>query len=251
MINYIYDNTFEGLLTAIYDAYYKTPKPDKIIKAVDYEYNFLDTNIQIVTDSQKQQKVSNAIRQKISDDTLEYAYYAYLTEIDNISTEIYKYLRLGFIIGFELNKYLTEPCVMSVYKAYQKVTGEIHMYHGLLRFKQLKNNIFYASIEPDHDILELMSEHFMERLSDQRWVIHDIKRNKALIYDTSKCYVELLPEDSNLSFNLHSLKDEQANFEELWKLYFKHISIESKRNIKLQRQHMPARYWYHLTEKRF
>ena len=41
MIYYIYDNTFEGLLTAIYEAYYRRENPDDIIPKEREEENFL------------------------------------------------------------------------------------------------------------------------------------------------------------------------------------------------------------------
>lgn len=251
MVVFIYDGSFEGLLTSVFESYYASQKPDKIISRYEYEQNFLNTCIDIITDTQKAQKVTYAIKSKISDMTLEYAYSAYLSELPGISDEIYRYIRLGFKIGKDINKYLTESTVMSVHKASLKVTNENHRYVGLLRFKRLRSDIYYASIEPDHNILAMLSEHFKDRLSDQKWVIHDIKRNLASIYDTKRWFIETIYNQGTASLNPFIIKDADSDFEALWKLYFKHIAIEARRNIKLQKQHMPARYWYHLTEKKF
>lgn len=252
MIIYIYDGSFEGLLTSIYEAYYRKPRPHKILAQYEYEQNFLNTEVFITTDNDKAHRVSNSIRSKISDKTLEYVYYAFLSELCGISDDIYRYIQQGFKTGSTINNYLTEISVMNVHKATQKVTGENHRYAGLIRFKRLKGDIYYSSIEPDHNVLTLLSEHFKERLSDQKWVIHDIKRNLASIYDKRNWYIETIYGVSTRdTVNPFLIKDEDSDFEGLWKLYFKHITIETKRNIKLQKQHMPARYWYHLTEKKF
>jgi len=252
MIIFIYDGSFEGLLTAIYEAYYRKPRPDKIVTLSEYEQNFLNTDVLLQTDRNKAHRVSNAIRSKISDRTLEYTYYAFLSELPGISEDINKYIHQGFKIGNTINNYLTETSVMNVHKAALMVTQENHRYAGLLRFKRLKGDVYYATIEPDHNVVPLLSEHFKDRLSDQKWIIHDIKRNLASIYDKRNWYIETIyGVGATHTINPFLVKDEDSDFESLWKLYFKHISIEGKRNIKLQKQHMPARYWYYLTEKKF
>jgi probable DNA metabolism protein len=43
-------------------------------------------------------------------------------------------------------------------------------------------------------------------------------------------------------------EDEQL-FQKLWKAYFKSLTIKERINPKLQRQHLPKRYWKYLTEK--
>ncbi|WP_028306403.1 hypothetical protein [Desulfitibacter alkalitolerans] len=39
MIVYIYDGTFSGLLTAVYEAFYQKEKPGQILKEWDYSQN--------------------------------------------------------------------------------------------------------------------------------------------------------------------------------------------------------------------
>ena len=45
------------------------------------------------------------------------------------------------------------------------------------------------------------------------------------------------------------VRDSEEIYEELWKTYFKAISIEGKKNPKLQKNMMPKRYWKNLVEK--
>ncbi len=47
-----------------------------------------------------------------------------------------------------------------------------------------------------------------------------------------------------------ALLDEGEDFyQKLWRSYFKHINIEERKNLKLQRQFMPKRFWRYLPEK--
>jgi probable DNA metabolism protein len=250
MINYIYDGSFEGLLSAIYEAYYSDKKPDKIVPARDFIDNFLYTNIFIETDYEKYRKVYVSIQSKISDLALEHIYYAFLSETEDSSTFIYEYLRFGFKIGKAIDFHLTDQRVLNIHKAASKVTSENHRLLGLIRFKKIKGDVYYASIEPDHNVLSLLAPHFKDRLSDQRWIIHDLKRNLAAVYNKRNWIIEHLYSKTSKPFNASLIREVDMDFEDLWKLYFKHISIESKKNIKLQKQHMPKRYWYQLTEKK-
>lgn len=251
MLVFVFDSSFEGLLTAIYESYYQKHPYFRIETQEEHITSFLEDELFIDTDSQKAQRVSTAIRSKISDAALDYAYTASLSELPGISNEISLYIRKGFSIGASINSYLTDPSVMAVHKASSKVTFETHRLTGLVRFKRLKSSIYYSSIEPDGNVLTMLAPHFAERLKDQKWVIHDLKRNLAVIYDTKKWVVETIHPQQRELANPTGLSDVDSDYEQLWKLYFKHISIESRRNLKLQKQFMPARYWLHLTEKRF
>ena len=77
---FLFDSTFEGLLSAVYDAYYSKDKPERIYSEATYEVNFIDTVVKIETDLEKFQKVYNAIEKKISKDALNKVYYTYLSE---------------------------------------------------------------------------------------------------------------------------------------------------------------------------
>ncbi len=57
MISYIYDGSFDGLLTSIYDAFYSDIKPENIVSQDQYVENFLAEKIYIKTDIIKATKV--------------------------------------------------------------------------------------------------------------------------------------------------------------------------------------------------
>ena len=61
MIQYIYDGSFDGLLTSIYEAYYRKEKIDDIVPEDSVEENFLVEKIYMETDREKAEKVYVAI----------------------------------------------------------------------------------------------------------------------------------------------------------------------------------------------
>lgn len=75
------------------------------------------------------------------------------------------------------------PEVIDFNNLLYKVTGEIHRLKGLLRFMESSGGVFYAPYSPDNDITEILMLHFTERFKSERFVIHDVKRKIAGMYD--------------------------------------------------------------------
>lgn len=244
MLNYIYDSSFEGLLTCIYEAYYRHENPDRIIPGEISQINMLDENIHISTDTTRAAKVYDSILNKISSDALDNVYYAYLSEVEGSGKIIYEYLKLGWKMGVKVDMYLSDDRVLNLHKLSRRVGAERHRMLGLLRFSQCSDGTYYSQIEPDHNILQLLAPHFAYRMADQNWIIHDIKRNLAAIYNME----EWILTDLKLE-NLPDLNLMEDFYQSLWKQYFRSIAITNRLNPKLQLQHMPRRYWSHLVEK--
>lgn len=244
MITYIYDGSFEGLLTSVYDAFYSINKPEDIVSKDSYIENFLIEKVYIQTDIDKSQKVYEAIEMKISKDSLKRVFYAYLSELPGAEMIVLRYLQLGFKIGRDIDSNLANEHVLNMDNIYKKVAYERHRIVGLLRFKKVKEDILYAQVEPDHNIIALLAPHFKERLSSENFIIHDTKRDIAIFYNKSEWVIKDIEAPEPFL-----VKDMEESYEDLWRVYFNAISIKGKTNIKLQKRNMPMRYWKHLTEK--
>ena len=245
MINhYIYDGSFDGLLSSIYDAYYTKDKPDKIIDSEKREDNFLVREILIESNEENAKKVYHAIINKISNSALKKIYYAYLSEIDGIESDILEFVRLGFKIGADIESNLANPIVLKIENTYKKVSRERHRMTGLIRFKELKNNILYAEIEPDYNVIGVVAPHFTNRLASENFIIHDKKRKLAVFYNKKEWIIKEVNGDLNISFDKR-----EEDYQSLWKMYFKSISIKEKITGNLQRSNMPKKYWKYLIEK--
>jgi len=245
MICYTNDGSFEGLLTCIYESYYRKEKPEEILKRNEFIPNLLNKEIYIETDIDKFSKVYNAIKQKISPVSLKYIFYVYLSEVRNSSDLIYNYIRLGFKLGKNIDLHIYDKRVLEVHRLVKKVTGEIHRMLGFVRFKNINNNFLYSAIEPEHNIVALITPHFADRLCSENFIIHDLKREIASMYNGQEWSITTLSKNHGLKL-LNEAKDEI--YECLWREYFRSTTIESRLNLKLQKMHMPKRYWKFLTE---
>jgi len=242
MLVYLYDGSFEGLLTSVYEAYY-VERPGNIVKEEHYMMDLLDRTVHVDTDVEKASKVSGAILEKLSNDVFIHVLYAYLAEDKESAMAIYEFLRYAFKAGSKVIDFESHDKVSKLLKLSRGVTRESHRLLGLIRFMKLDNGIYYCRFEPTYNLLTLLAPHFSNRMADQSWVIHDVKRGIAAFYDQKKWYINDL--EGNIDASLAG--DEQL-FQDLWKEYFKRIAIKERINPKLQRQMMPKKYWKHLIE---
>lgn len=244
MYYFLYDDTFEGLITCIYDSFYLKERPASIISSKDNDMPLLlGECIDVKTDFEKFNKVKKAIINKINFLAFKKIYLVYLSSYKEKGLLIYDYLKLAFKIGPDIHSFLHETAVHSVDDIVHRVTYESHRFEGFVRFSYIDNKFLYSSIEPDNDILELLSKHFEKRFANEYFIIHDIKREKALVYNKKSSEIVEMEKDFYTSLNSY---DDQ--FKKLWALYFKSTTIDERKNLRLQLRMMPKRYWKHIFE---
>ncbi len=238
---YLHDGTLNGLLTCVYANYYEE-KAEGIYCKNTYAVTLFDENKSIVTDVGKAKKVYRAIINKISDEAMSYVYHAFLSSEYHKDCYILRYLQLGFKVGYKIDYHRTHKDVIMVHKLSAKVTKERHLFLGTLRFQEVGKGL-YAPLTPDHDIIELLASHFADRLKHEQFIIHDRKRNKAVIYNTREWIITEFTYQEELQ-----VSKREKQFQDMWKGYFEHISIKERENLKLQRQFVPVRYRKHIVE---
>lgn len=243
MKEFIYDNTFEGFLTAIFYAY--SCKEDCIIiKSRDYVPSFINEVVDITTEYDKFDRVYQSILEKLNGAVLRNVYYLYLSDIPGSDYLALRYVKLCYKYGIKINLAKNNDIIILVDKYTRKVAGEAHRFNGFIRFKEVSPLSYYASIDPDHNILPLILNHFTERFSDQNFIIHDLKRELAIIYNTESAVITDLKKVDAKIFS-YSL---DGKFEDLWKTFYNSVNIKERENLKLRNRSIPRRYWTHLTE---
>ncbi|MGC1514581.1 MAG: TIGR03915 family putative DNA repair protein [Maribacter sp.] len=248
----IYDGSFNGFLTAVFVGF------EQKLHHADIQRNgmvqnglFADTET-IFTNIDKAQRVWNGVRNK-SATAIKHIYFAYLSEQKHIDALLYHYIQK--LMGSNLNnsQNFADDCILKIEQLAHKVGREKHRMEAFVRFQLTKDDVYFANIEPDYDVLPLISKHFKNRYADQQWIIYDVKRNYGLYYDLKG--VEIIALDLK-GFHVNSLKkssvftDAEYQYQDLWSNYFKSTTIKLRINPKLHTQHVPKRYWKYLSEKK-
>ncbi len=187
MLAYVYDGSFEGILTAVFEAFSRKEAPEAILPEQGLQQDLTARYVFIAADQAKSDRVYESVWKNISEEALKNIYHTFLSEDSEAGTLIYRYLKLGWKMGGNVDMHLSDDTVFRINAINLKVEHEVHKLMGFIRFRQVEGGLFYSSISPDHNIVELLAPRFAERLSDQNWIIHDVKRELAAVASQNFC----------------------------------------------------------------
>jgi probable DNA metabolism protein len=247
-----YDGTFEGFLSAVFHIYEYKLGEVEIVKKEFASSTFFDSEEDVFTDIEKAKRVWKGISKKISKDGKTKLYKAFLSEMPQIENIMLAYIRRALSSEKNIETDFTDQNILFIDKIAKKVSREKHRMDAFVRFRLTKDGIYFATIEPDFNVLPLNAEHFKKRYADQKWLIFDLKRRYGIYYNLENVEtvaVEISSEINQKSQSQNYFTFEEMQFQELWGNYFKNSNIKTRKNIKLHIKHIPKRYWKYLSEK--
>ena len=172
------------------------------------------------------------------------AWHAFLSEAPGIELAIARYLLLAIEKSGSVDSFMADDRVRLIQRLARRVTFERHRFMGLLRFRSIGADLYYASLASDNFILPILAPFFVKRFADQQWIIHDRRRAIAAIYDRRTWTIieraaTDLPVDS----------PEENATQRLWQCFFDSIAVRERLNLALQQKFIPKKYWQDLIEK--
>lgn len=245
----LYDGSFDGLLSLVFDLYIRHEIPYKVIPESEYIFNMLDEIEVHQTNEIKAKRVYHGIVQNICYDALYQSYYAFLSGntnniCENKEIEIIKYLLHGFQVGPSIHNMLSVDYVLKVHQLRKNVLGEAHRLKGLVRLQEIGDNLFYSTIHPDNHVLENIGNFLIKRFPTQNLILHDKNREIAFLYNTKEYTIIDVPKNAFTP----TVTESEKEFQGLWKIFFQTIAIKERTNKRLQMQYMPKKYWKDLVE---
>jgi len=246
----VYDGSFEGLFTAVFEIYeYRISEPNISRQAVSNGSLFGNTHV-VTTNTAKATRVYAKLQSLISSKTLRQLYDVYLSEIKDIDNVLFRYIQLALQSNFVIENDYANPDVLLIQQTSRKVHREKHRMEAFIRFQLTNDGLYHAIVQPDYNVLPLIQKHFKERYADQRWLIYDVLRKYGLYYNLH------IVEEVQIDFRQPSVNDgiicydeNETLYQQLWQQYFSSVNIAARKNMKLHIQHMPKRYWRYLVEK--
>jgi len=245
MRRYRYDGSFEGYLCALSSALADGAGEAEFLRETSSEIGlFGDPVLEVETD----RAVAAGFRDRFAATVSEAAFttlrYAFHSEHGGVERLLWEYACLGLKTGRRVSSLLADERVNRVERLARSVVREAHRYKGFVRFRELEEGLLYARIEPEADIVRFLAPHFARRVGDSPWMIHDLRRSRAAVYDL-KTWRML--HDITLTGSLR-FTDTEQEFAGLWRRYFQCLAIEARHNPKLQRCLVPLRCRKHLVE---
>lgn len=252
MLVFFYDKTFEGLLTAVFDAYSRKTFPNTLLGEGDVAPLFMEDSHTVISQQDKASRVWTALEKKMSKQACNVLTHAWLSEVEGCDSVLFRYIRKMIDSPVSIETNFGDKDVLELHQLAKKVRKERHYLEMFVRFQKAADDIFFSPISPVHNALPLVINHFKDRFADQKWVIYDTKRRYGYFYDLQTVEEITLTDDSHLlsgKLDERLMAEDEKRFQELWKGYFKAMTIKERINLKHQRQQMPKRFWKYLTEK--
>jgi len=247
-----YDGTFNGLLTCIFISFEEKLNVVSINPPDATNADLFSKSIEVIADTTKANRVWQGFKKFASHRGQSAVYYAYLSEEPGIELDILSYFQHTFHHKESVDGDFANSQILKVAQTAKKVGREKHRMEAFVRFKLTRDNIYFATIEPDFNVLPIINKHFTSRYSDQQWIIYDTKRKYGLYYDLQNTGIISIDFSKNLEFSeeiQEIFDDDEQDFQKLWKNYFESTTIKSRINKRLHHQHVPKRYWKYLIEK--
>ena len=253
MTTLLYDSTFEGLMTAVFEVFEYTYDVVEIVAQQNYsQENFFAETHEVITDFNKSDRVLKKLEENLGKQGISQLMMVYFSERKDLERLILsavrhsiKHLKKNILQDFGNDD------ILEISKICRSVSRERHRMLAFVRFELLQDEVYFAKIEPDFNVLPLIRKHFKERYADQKWMIFDLKRHYGIFYDLKE--VQFFTPDSSQLQNFRNSEqfhhEEEKKYQKLWQRYFVKTGIPERKNMKLHIQWVPKRYWKYLTEK--
>lgn len=255
MIIFVFDNTFEGLLTSVFEAYSRRVFPDALFPEGEPLPLFHDEVFTVITEEEKAKRVWRGLQKKLSSGALSCLAQCWLAEEAETPMLLFRYIRKAIDAPRSIETNFADPDVLEFSRMWKRVDWERLRMLQFIRFQKAADGTFFAAVEPEKNALPLAIDHFKDRFADQPWLIYDIKRAYGFYYDLKEVRQVTFEEGSREGHLVTGILDEslmdkdEKLFQQLWKTYFKAICIKERLNPRKHKQDMPVRYWKHMTEK--
>jgi probable DNA metabolism protein len=247
----LYDKTFTGLVTAIFECYERKLFAVRIVSSEDAVEGFC-MSIPVVSDPVKAQRVLKGLAEKTSVQVVENFHACFLSEDDMREDILLLFCRYVFASKTDVSRDFSHEAVLQVEKISKKVYREKHRLEASLLFARMEDGLHFTEVEPQFDVLPLIGNHFKDKTWDDDWLIYDKKRAYGIYFEkTTRVLNEIVLNftDNPSNRQREMFHAEEKIYQQLWKDYFQHVNIPARKNLKVHIRHVPIRYWKHLTEK--
>lgn len=251
------ENSIDGIFTGVYDAWASRYGHKNIQLTTDAsgELSLFHQYIPVFTDSEKSRKVSRTLTDRLGREFYETICKCALADGNfrklpmDKANAIYQSIVMALALpeGPGVLEYLGEPCIMCIFELCRQTGNEAGHLVEFLRFAELNNGILFSQIHPNNDVLPMLGAHFSDRLPLENFIIYDATHQTAVVHESSKPY--FIADASSLQADLTSqYSADEETFRSLWCTFFQTVSIQARKNPKLQIQNIPKRFWEDTVE---
>lgn len=251
---YLFDGTYPGFLSCVFESFERKEFDVIPITQEDHQVDLFAGSRKIATDHRKALRVQNGLQQCIGQTEAQDFYRAFLSE-DRKAWQASFFILYHIFTGCkDIRQHFGNDHVLYFSQILKKVSRERHRMKAFIRFSKSADGLFFALVEPDFNVLPLISGFFRKRYADMPWLIYDTKRAYGILFDMHQVQEVQLTREETHGITVPNvtiaIDEREALFQRLWKQYYTSTNIEARKNLKLHLRHVPRRYWRYLVEKK-
>ena len=237
----VYDGSFEGFLSLVYEVYYEKLHVSGIVKKMPNTLIF-ERFHEVFSDEAKAHKVLDAIAKHFTKEQQRTIFHTVLCDTKAYEMALLEYIRIGFKNPKALRN-ITNSHLFFIQTLEKELLCLVHKMYGFTRFEELEDGTLYAKVETKFNIVPFLGDHFCKRLGNIPFIIHDVKRSLAFVKNDAIREIR-----SIAAFEAPTVSNEEEKFKTLWKSFFKAAAIQERSNPKLQRSWVPLLYRTYMSE---
>lgn len=249
------EDSLEGIFSGIYDAYaLRLPHARIGMQTADEAERMLFTEYRTVTpDAVKAEKVIRTLRTRFGESDYFALCLAASSASQGKAQAIYKTVVWGLSgrCKGSILEHLTDRDVHRALELSRGAGNELHRMKQFLRFQELEGGLLYAVIGPKDNVLPMLVVHFADRLPMENFVICDENRKLYAVHPAGKEWFLMSGQEAPLRADQKEgilLTAEEEYYQELFRHFCHTISIESRKNLNLQRNMLPLRFRKYMVE---
>ena len=239
---YRYDGTYEGLLTTLFITYKEDEDFVTIIKDEHFQTPIFDADVMVRTDIEKASRVRNGIIHRSSLKAERMLFQCLHSEAKNIENTIYKYFKKLMTSIHKYHKDFTCEHVLRLHQVQKMVLRESLRVKAFATFTEI-DDMAYGIVNPEFDVLPLISQDVAEKKPEIGWVLYDLQRQYGAVYDmidirylsATEMEHDMVQVDINLGKNM-------LDKNKLWSTLMQASHLSPKNNSRLYFKHIPHRY---------
>ena len=245
---YLCEDTPDGVFTQIYDAWAAHIPDDKLKLRTErmHSYELFSDYVYTQTDYTKAVKVARSVSRKICREAYDMMYLVSLSYAEDKIDAIYRFLKLGFRYGAEVVNMHGREEVCRMFELQRNASNESHSFREFLRFHDSDNGILIAKIRPKNQVLPMLANHFSDRFPEEHFVIIDEVHEMGVFHQKRQEWFLAPLTDEAIERIWRTC--ENAEYESLWRTFFKTIAIKERENYRCQRNFCALRFRDYMLE---
>ena len=245
----LYEPSFEGWLSAVFYVYSNHLQDDTSLQLIAqdcYVPSLLAHAISVETNANHAERVLTKLNQLLGRSGMRNLLWGFLSEKDNIGSTLFQVVK--YAINYPSRHIMDDLGNLNILELVQTVKSvgrEKHRMEAFVRFEHTVEDIYFARVEPDFNVLPLIGEHFRQRYQDQHWAIYDLARGYGIYYDKSRstpkrpAALQTITElDEAVLRNPASIhREDEQRYQHFWQGYFTNVNIKERKNPRLHKQY--------------